>query len=48
MRAHDVDGGVVPAYQRTDFLEQRRVLAERWVNHDIGGAGQVVKLAGVI
>jgi integrase len=46
MLAHVVDGGVVRAYRRTDFLEQRRVLAERWADHVTGGAGQVVKLAG--
>jgi integrase len=45
MLAHIVDGGVVRAYRRTDFLEQRRVLAERWADHVTGGAGQVVKLA---
>jgi integrase len=46
MLAHVVDGGVVRAYRRTDFLEQRRKLAERWADHVTGGAGQVVKLAG--
>lgn len=46
MLAHVVDGGVVRAYRRTDFLEQRRILAERWADHVIGGAGQLMKLAG--
>jgi len=46
MLAHVTDSGVVRAYRRTDFLEQRRVLAERWADHVTGGAGQVVKLAG--
>jgi integrase len=46
MLAHVVDGGVVRAYRRTDFLEQRAKLAERWADHVTGGAGQVVKLAG--
>lgn len=46
MLGHVVDGSVVRAYRRTDFLEQRRVLAERWADHVTGGAGQVVKLAG--
>lgn len=46
MLAHVVDGGTVRAYRRTDFLEQRRKLAERWADHVTGGAGQVVKLAG--
>jgi integrase len=44
MLAHTVDGGVVRAYRRTDFLEQRRALAERWADHVTGGAGQVVQL----
>lgn len=46
MLAHVADSGVVRAYRRTDFLEQRRALAERWADHVTGGAGQVVKLAG--
>lgn len=46
MLAHVVDGGTVRAYRRTDFLEQRRKLAERWADHVTGGTGQVVKLAG--
>ncbi|MCM2560924.1 integrase arm-type DNA-binding domain-containing protein [Lutimaribacter sp. EGI FJ00015] len=46
MLAHVVDGGVVRAYRRTDYLEQRAKLAERWADHVTGGAGQVVKLAG--
>ncbi|MFD0978214.1 tyrosine-type recombinase/integrase [Tropicimonas aquimaris] len=46
MLAHVTDSSVVRAYRRTDFLEQRRVLAERWASHVTGGAGRVVKLAG--
>jgi hypothetical protein len=46
MLAHAVDGGVVRAYRRTDFLEQRHKLAERWADHVTGGAGRLVKLAG--
>jgi len=45
MLAHAVDGGVVRAYRRTDYLEQRRALVERWADHVTGGDGQVVKLA---
>jgi hypothetical protein len=45
MLAHVVDGSVVRAYRRTDFLEQRRALAERWADHVTGGSGVVVKLA---
>jgi hypothetical protein len=41
-----VDSGVVRAYRRTDFLEQRAKLSERWADYVTGGAGQVVKLAG--
>lgn len=46
MLAHVADSGVVRAYRRTDWLEQRRALAERWADHVTGGAGRVVKLAG--
>jgi integrase len=42
---HVTDSSVVRAYRRTDFLEQRRVLNERWADHVTGGAGRVVKLA---
>lgn len=48
MLAHVVDGGVVRAYRRTDYLEQRAKLAARWADHVTGGAGQVVKLAGAV
>jgi len=48
MLAHIVDGGVVRAYRRTDYLEQRTKLADRWADHVTGGAGQVVKLAGAV
>lgn len=48
MLAHVVDGGVVRAYRRTDYLEQRAKLANRWADHVTGGAGQVVKLAGSV
>jgi len=47
MLAHMTDSGVVRAYRRTDWLEQRQALAERWADHVTGGAGQVVKLVGV-
>ena len=45
---HVTDSGVVRAYRRTDYLEQRRALLERWADHVTGGAGQVVKLAGAV
>lgn len=44
MLGHVVDGSTVRAYRRTDFLEQRRVLAERWAEFVTGGSGRLVKL----
>lgn len=44
MLAHVVDGGVVRAYRRTDFLEQRAKLADRWADFVTGGDAQVVRL----
>jgi integrase len=46
MLSHVTDSAVVRTYRRTDFLEQRLALTERWADHVTGGAGQVVKLAG--
>jgi len=34
------------AYLRTDFIEQRRVLAERWADFVTGGTGEVLRLVG--
>lgn len=48
MLGHTTDSAVVRAYRRTDFMEQRRALAERWADYVTGGAGQVVKLAVAI
>jgi integrase len=48
MLSHATDSGVVRAYRRADFLEQRLVLSERWVDHLIGGAGQVFKMARLL
>lgn len=46
MLAHVVDSSVVRAYRRTDFLEQRCALSERWAQHVTGeGAADVVPLA---
>lgn len=45
MLAHVTGSAVVKAYRRTDFLEQRRYLAERWADHVTGGTGDLVKLA---
>ena len=46
MLGHVTDSGVVRAYRRTDWVEQRMALPERWADNVTGGAGQVVKLAG--
>jgi integrase len=42
--AHVAGGKVERSYLRTDFLEQRRVLMERWADHVLGGSGQVVRM----
>jgi integrase len=47
MLAHVVDGGVVRAYRRTDYLEQRAKLAERWAGHVAGRSGEVVSMVAV-
>jgi integrase len=44
--AHVSGGSVELAYRRTDFLEQRRVLMERWADHVTGGTGEIVRMAG--
>ena len=41
---HVVGGSVERAYRRTDFLEQRRVLMERWAKHVTGQNGQVLQM----
>ena len=43
--AHVTGTSVERAYRRTDFLEQRRVLMERWSDHVVGGSGQILRLA---
>jgi integrase len=45
MLAHIVDGGVVRAYRRTDYLNQRAKLAGRWADLVMGVAGRVVAIA---
>lgn len=43
--AHSTAGKVEAAYRRTDFLERRRVLMERWASHIAGlGSAAVVRL----
>lgn len=44
--AHVTHSKVVRAYRQTDWLEQRRLLLERWAVFITGGSGQVVQLAG--
>jgi integrase len=46
MLAHVSGTSVERAYRRTDFLEQRRSLLERWADHVTGGDGRVVKIRG--
>ncbi|TCN46672.1 phage integrase family protein [Shinella granuli] len=41
---HVVGGKVERAYRRTDFLEQRRKLLERWASHVTGGSGKLLRL----
>jgi len=42
---HATGNAVSRAYQRSDFLEQRRALLERWADNVTGGSGAVVSLA---
>jgi integrase len=46
MLGHATGNKVQRAYLRTDFIEQRRVLAERWADFVTGGTGEVVRLVG--
>ena len=41
---HTVGGSVERAYRRTDYLEHRRVLMERWAKHVTGQNGQVLQM----
>lgn len=43
---HKVGSDVERAYDRSDQLERRAVLLERWANHVVGGTGKVVLLSG--
>ena len=42
--AHVVGNQVERAYIRTDFLEKRRSLMERWANHVTGQTSEVVSI----
>jgi integrase len=41
---HAAGGKVVRAYRRTDFLDQRRKLMEKWAKHVTGLNGQLIQL----
>lgn len=41
---HSVGGKVERAYRRTDYLEQRRVLMERWADFVTGRSGQLLQI----
>ena len=41
---HVVGGSVERAYRRTDYLEQRRALMERWATHLVESSNKVVQL----
>lgn len=43
--AHAVGGKVELSYRRTDYLEKRRALMERWANHITSSEANVVRLA---
>lgn len=43
--AHITDSAVVRTYRQTDWLEQRRILMERWADHVTGGQGRIIQLA---
>lgn len=42
--AHKVGTTVERSYRRTDYLEERRILMQRWADHVTGGTGRVIKL----
>ncbi|MDE3240282.1 MAG: integrase arm-type DNA-binding domain-containing protein [Paracoccaceae bacterium] len=42
--AHVTGTKVTNAYRRTDWIEQRRILMERWAGHVTGKSGNVVKM----
>ena len=41
---HVVGSIVERAYRRTDYLEQRRILMERWAQHVTGASANIVNL----
>lgn len=44
MLGHTVGGSVERAYRRTDYIEQRRLLIERWAKHVTGTSNNVIEL----
>jgi len=38
-----VGGSVERAYRRTDFIDQRRALMERWAQHVTGNNSQIIQ-----
>ena len=42
--AHVTGSKVQRAYRRTDYLQQRKVLMQRWADHVTGGSGEVVRM----
>lgn len=44
--AHSVGSKVERAYRRTDYLEARRTLLERWAIHVTGGGSEIIRLVG--
>ena len=42
--SHTVGGKVERAYRRTDFIEQRRPIMERWADHVTGKSGKILNL----
>lgn len=45
---HTVGGSVERAYRRTDYLEQRRVLMERWAKHVTGQNGHILQVVSSV
>ncbi|OBY25691.1 tyrosine-type recombinase/integrase [Leisingera sp. JC1] len=42
--AHSIGGKVELSYRRTDYLEKRRALMERWASHVTGNTAEIVQL----
>jgi integrase len=44
---HSVGGSAERAYRRTDYLEQRRIVMERWASHVVGDSTKVLRMVAV-